>query len=71
MLSRLFRRSLEVINCKLLQHPQRPALVYVHFWSPTMNQGQASFWNHTVQPGAQGQQSLPRGSAVVSGGVIT
>ena len=46
------RRSLEVIIRKLLQLPGRPALVYVHWWSPTSNQGSASFWNRTVQPGA-------------------
>ena len=46
------RRSLEVIMRKLLQLPGRPALVYVHWWSPTSNQGSASFWNRTVQPGA-------------------
>ena len=38
---------------KLLQLPGRPALVYVHWWSPTSNQGSASFWNRTVQPGAK------------------
>ena len=38
---------------KLLQFPSRPAVVYLHFWAPTWNIGQWSFWNHTVQPGAQ------------------
>ena len=38
---------------KLLQFPSRPAVVYLHFWAPTYNTGQWSFWNHTVQPGAQ------------------
>ena len=45
------RRSLEMIFRKLLQFPNRPALVYLHFWAPTGNIGQWSFWNHTVQPG--------------------
>ena len=45
------RRSLEIIFWKLLQFPKRPALVYLHFWAPTYNIGQWSFWNHTVQPG--------------------
>ncbi len=47
------RRSLEVIVRKLLQSPQRPALVYLHFWGPTRNMGRASFWAHTPQPGAR------------------
>ena len=46
------RRSLEIIIRKLLQLPGSPALAYLHFWSPTENVGQRSFWNHTVQPGA-------------------
>lgn len=29
---------------KLLQYPNRPALLYLHWWSPTLNQGQRSFW---------------------------
>ncbi len=29
---------------KLLQYPNRPAVIYMHFWSPSMNQGQRSFW---------------------------
>ena len=45
------RRSLEVVIRKLLQSPQRPALVYMHFWGPTWNLGRMSFWSHTVQPG--------------------
>ena len=35
---------------KVLMLPGRPALVYLHWWSPTTNQGSRSFWNHTVQP---------------------
>ncbi|KAK9826476.1 hypothetical protein WJX81_003204 [Elliptochloris bilobata] len=44
------RRSLEVLMRKLLQFPNHPAVVYLHWWSPSLNQGQRSFWNHTVQP---------------------
>ncbi|KAK9833339.1 hypothetical protein WJX81_007962 [Elliptochloris bilobata] len=44
------RRSLEVIIRKMLQLPHRPAVVYLHWWSPTLNQGRRSFWNSTVQP---------------------
>ncbi|KAK9836029.1 hypothetical protein WJX81_007152 [Elliptochloris bilobata] len=44
------RRALEVLIRKLLNLPASPALVYMHWWSPTTNQGQRSFWNHTVQP---------------------
>ncbi len=35
---------------KLLQLPAAPAVVYLHWWSPTANQGSRSFWNHTVEP---------------------
>ncbi len=35
---------------KLLQLPGAPAVVYLHWWSPTTNQGSRSFWNHTVEP---------------------
>ena len=44
------RRALEVLMRKVLMLPGRPALVYLHWWSPTTNQGSRSFWNHTVQP---------------------
>lgn len=29
---------------KLLQFPNHPAVVYLHWWSPSLNQGQRSFW---------------------------
>ena len=32
------RRSLEVLIRKLLALPSSPALVYLHWWSPTTNQ---------------------------------
>jgi len=44
------RRALEVLMRKLLQLPGAPAVVYLHWWSPTTNQGSRSFWNHTVEP---------------------
>ncbi len=37
---------------KLLQYPNRPAVIYMHFWSPSMNQGQRSFW-HAPGPAAR------------------
>lgn len=30
--------------------PNQPAVVYVHWWSPTPNHGDRSFWNRTVEP---------------------
>lgn len=32
------RRALEVLIRKLLTLPNSPALVYLHWWSPTTNQ---------------------------------
>lgn len=44
------RRSLEVLLRKLLQFPNRPAMVYLHWWSPSLNQGQRSFWRAPAPP---------------------
>ena len=35
---------------KLLQFPNHPAVVYLHWWSPSLNQGQRSFWRAPQGP---------------------
>lgn len=35
---------------KLLQFPNHPAVVYLHWWSPSLNQGQRSFWRAPSGP---------------------